>query len=209
MISNVPEPRWPGGNVQRERPSDVVKLDQLYVKNNEPVPAPENINDRLSEPRWVGGARNDVSTGYMPEKNVEKCYEIYSARNARKSAAKLMEEATPADSERRGGTRWPNGNRLDVYDGQPQKIVEPLMTDDDILTKPRPGSSRRGAERGLGGASPDRLKGKGPKLTPLWTKNDELPADPMRLPSRRGDPRWVAGARTDLQRGLVKPEKLF
>ena len=207
MSAGVPEARWPGGNIQRARNPGVQRLDQLYIANDAPKAAPASPKERLTEPRWVGGAKNDVSVGFVHEKDVSKTYELYAERDNRKSAAKLMEEAGIPVSERRGASRWPNGNRLDVYDGEPERYVESLMTVDDPIVRPRPGSSRRGKERWIGGARPDRMERKGPPLVPLWTADDKPPADLNTLPSRRGEPRWMAGARPDFMRGQKGPKQ--
>ncbi len=198
------EPRWPGGNKQYERPKNVPRLDQLYVQNDAPKSLPNTFEERLCEARWVGGARNDVTVGYTHEKNVDECVRLYKMKDSRKNAAQIMAEAKPSNSDRRGPPLWPSGSRRDKYDGQPENPVETLMTIDDVLTKPRPGSSRRGEERWAGGASPDRLDRRDAKagLIPLWT--DDKIADDERGVSRRGRPRWDAGARPDLEGSRMK-----
>ena len=203
-MNQTVEPRWPGGNKQYERPKNVPRLDQLYIQNEAAKPLPNTIEERLCEPRWVGGARNDITVGYTHPKNVEECKRLYAIKDSRKSAAQIMAEAKPSYSDRRGPPLWPSGSRRDKYDGQPENPVESLMTIDDPVTKPRPGSSRRGVERWPGGASPDRISKREAKstLTPLWT--DDAIAESERGVSRRGRPRWDAGARPDLEGSRMK-----
>ena len=142
--------------------------------------------------------------GYTHPANVDECKRLYAIKDSRKNAAQVMAEAKPSPSDRRGAPLWPSGSRRDKYEGQPENPVESLMTFDDKLTKPRPGSSRRGNERWPGGASPDRLSKKEAKATlqPLWTRDDVAPSE--RGVSRRGRPRWDAGARPDLEGSRMK-----
>ena len=142
--------------------------------------------------------------GYTHPANVDECKRLYAIKDSRKNAAQVMAEAKPSPSDRRGAPLWPSGSRRDKYEGQPENPVESLMTFDDKLTKPRPGSSTRGKERWPGGASPYRLNKKEAKATlqPLWTSDDVAPSE--RGVSRRGRPRWDAGARPDLEGSRMK-----